>query len=368
MKEISLEIFMEKEYVMSVVNIIIPVYNTRKTLKKCIESLKNQTFKDIEILLIDDGSTDGSDKICDEFAKKDSRIRVVHKNNGGAISARNVGIELISEEGYTTFCDADDLMPKNGIEKLYQLAVENNADIASGTLQRFLKRTFFFKVKKQIPASLSKKQVYKGEQVKEIVMPSFFGITDFPGYMPTKLYKNTLLKKSQFFECPAKHFQEDIAFNLQMCILAECIAVMPDTVYYYRMGGGTSRFMPTFMEDCINLYKIKIKQIDKNGFSPELKITSAIEMKNELWTWMNMYFQEYKKSKPLSEIKKEIKRCCELQLIQEALSYKENEQFGVKNFGELVKENNADEILELLQLHDKQIRLKSIIKRIIMNL
>lgn len=83
---------------------------------------------------------------------------------------------------------------------------------------------------------------------------------------------------------------------------------------------------------------------------------------------MNMYFQEYKKSKPLSEIKKEIKRCCELQLIQEALSYKENEQFGVKNFGELVKENNADEILELLQLHDKQIRLKSIIKRIIMNL
>lgn len=353
---------------MPAVSIIVPVYNARKTLKKCIVSLQNQTFKDIEIFLIDDGSTDASGKICDKFAEKDSRIKVIHKNNGGAISARNVGIELISEEGYTTFCDADDLIPKNGIEKLYQLAIENKADIASGTLQRFLKRSVWLKVRKKNTASLCKKKVFRGKEVTEVIVPSFFGITDFPGYMPTKLYKNTLLKKSQSFECPAKHFQEDIAFNLQICILSECIAVMPDTVYYYRMGGGTSRFMPTFLDDCINLYKFKIEQIDENGFSPELKITSAIEMKNELWTWLNMYFQEYKKKRPLSKIKAEIERCFELQPIQDALSYKENERFGVKGFGELVKENNADEILKMLRQNDKQTKFKNIIKRIIMNL
>lgn len=350
---------------MALVSIIIPVYNAKNTLNECILSLQNQTLDNIEIFMIDDGSTDGSGEICDEFAKKDPRIKVVHKNNGGAISARNVGIEMIPEIGYTTFCDADDFMPENGIEILYQLAKNENADIASGTLQRFFRKSCY--IKKQIPFSLSERKVYEGQEIKEKIMPSFFGITDFPGYMPTKLYKNSLLKKSVDFECPAKHFQEDIAFNLQVCILAERIAVVPDTVYYYRMGGGTSRFMPTFFEDCVSLYKFKNKQIEINDFSPNLKVTAAIEMKNELWTWLDMYYQKYIKVKGPDAVKAEIDRCCNLQIIQEAVSYKENERYGVKGFGESVKLKNIETIFSLLQDYNKKMKIKRLIRNVIMS-
>ena len=77
------------------ISIIVPVYNSQKTIQRCCDSLLNQTYKNIEIILIDDGSTDASGKICDEFAKKDSRARVIHKKNGGLSSSRNVGIDII---------------------------------------------------------------------------------------------------------------------------------------------------------------------------------------------------------------------------------------------------------------------------------
>lgn len=351
---------------MAVVNIIVPVYNAKEYLAKCIRSLQNQTIKDIEIFLIDDGSTDGSSEICDEFAKKDPRIRVVHKSNGGAISARNVGIEMISEEGYTTFCDADDYMPKKGIEILYQLAKEENADIASGTLQRFFRKVCF--IKKNIPYSLKEKKVYEGQQIVDKIIPSFFGITDFPGYMPTKLYKNTLLKKSKQFECPVKHFQEDIAFNLQMCFLANRIAVSPDTVYYYRMGGGTSRFMPSFLEDCASLYTFKIRLIDEKKLPENLKMTSSVEMINELWFWLNMYYQKYEKCKGLEFIKKEIERCCVLSVIQEAITFEENEVYGEKRFFEMVNSKNVVGICDLLYQHNIEMQKKHFLKKIILGI
>ena len=76
-----------------IISIIVPIYNTRRYIDKCVESIVNQTYKNIEIILVDDGSTDGSDKKCDEWKEKDKRIKVIHKENEGASSARNVGIE-----------------------------------------------------------------------------------------------------------------------------------------------------------------------------------------------------------------------------------------------------------------------------------
>lgn len=348
---------------MALVYVIIPVYNARKTLRKCIKSLQNQTITDINIFLIDDGSTDGSGEICDKFAEIDSRITVVHKTNGGAISARNTGIKMLPEEGYATFCDADDLMPRNGIEILYHLAVNEKADITSGTLQRFFRGMYF--IRTNIPNCMKEKTVYEKREIMGKIMPSFFGFTDFPGYMPTKLYKNHLLKKSEEFECPVMHFQEDIAFNLQMCILANRIAVLPDTVYYYRMGGSTSRFMPTFLDDCVSLYKFKNEQIEKYRMSNDLKMTSAIELINELWTWLVMYYEKYARSKGIEWVKAEIGRCCLLPSICEALSYNENELYGVEGFYEKVKNNDRDRIFEMLLQHDKKTKVKRFIKKVV---
>lgn len=279
----GMEINMEK------VNIIVPIYNAEKYLRKCIDSLLTQTYPNISIILVDDGSTDSSAKICDWYASKYTNICVIHKKNGGAITARNAGIEVIPSKGYTTFCDADDWMPADGVEKLIRLAVEKHADITSGTLQKFFGNGF--RVKQTINPSLQKRYLYEGEEIKRRLYPSFFGISDFTGYMHTKLYSNEILKKSLCFECPVKHFQEDVAFNLQAVLLAKRIAVMPDIVVFYRMGGSTSHFMPTYLEDCVSLYKFKMSQIEKNNLDKNLRYTTAVELKNELFCWLQMFFE-----------------------------------------------------------------------------
>lgn len=111
------------------ISIIIPVYNVEKYLKKCIKSIINQTYTNIEIILVDDGSTDNSGKICDELKNKDSRIVVIHKKNGGLSEARNVGIENATGK-YIAFVDSDDYILNDMYEILYRNLIENDADIS----------------------------------------------------------------------------------------------------------------------------------------------------------------------------------------------------------------------------------------------
>lgn len=111
------------------ISIVVPVYNVEPYLRKCIESIIQQTYKNIEILLIDDGSKDNSGKICDDFAKEDARIKVIHKKNGGLSDARNVGIDNAKGE-YITFIDSDDYISSGYIKYLYNLLVAYNADIS----------------------------------------------------------------------------------------------------------------------------------------------------------------------------------------------------------------------------------------------
>ena len=111
------------------VSCIIPVYNTQKYLHRCIESVLAQTFTDWEMLLIDDGSTDASGSICDEYAVKDKRIRVFHKENGGISSARNVGLNYAQGE-WIFFVDSDDSLPKTSLESL--LSRSSDANIIAG--------------------------------------------------------------------------------------------------------------------------------------------------------------------------------------------------------------------------------------------
>lgn len=114
---------------MDLISVIIPVYNTEKYLDKCVESFINQTFRNIEIILVDDGSIDNSPFICDEFAKKDSRIKVIHKKNGGLSDARNVGIENVSGN-LITFFDSDDFVDSDYIEYLYNLKNKYKTDVS----------------------------------------------------------------------------------------------------------------------------------------------------------------------------------------------------------------------------------------------
>ena len=116
------------------ISVIVPVYNTEKYLHRCIDSILAQTFTDFELLLIDDGSTDNSGTICDEYATKDSRVRVFHKKNGGVSSARNLGVDNAKGE-WVTFVDSDDCVPQNGSALLYEAISWTDCQYAAGVCQ-----------------------------------------------------------------------------------------------------------------------------------------------------------------------------------------------------------------------------------------
>ncbi|MCM1500999.1 MAG: glycosyltransferase [Clostridium sp.] len=111
------------------VSVIVPVYNVMPYLRKCIDSIVNQTYEQLEILLVDDGSTDGSGKVCDEYAEHDCRVRVIHKKNGGLSDARNVGIEAATGE-YVAFIDSDDFVSEAFIEVMLKALCDSHADMS----------------------------------------------------------------------------------------------------------------------------------------------------------------------------------------------------------------------------------------------
>lgn len=124
------------------VSVIVPIYNTGRYLQSCLESIGRQSYSNLEVLLIDDGSTDDSGRTCEEFASTDSRVRVIHKINEGLSSARNIGIEL-STGDYLFFLDGDDLIGERGIEALVDLAIAENTDVVVSNLARIREKSEF---------------------------------------------------------------------------------------------------------------------------------------------------------------------------------------------------------------------------------
>lgn len=120
------------------ISVIVPVYNTEKYLQRCVDSILAQTLGDFELLLVNDGSTDGSGMICDEYAQKDSRVRVFHKENGGVSSARNLGLEN-AQGKWITYVDGDDWIEPTMYEELYKKAIEDKADVVYSDLKMVFK-------------------------------------------------------------------------------------------------------------------------------------------------------------------------------------------------------------------------------------
>lgn len=121
---------------MEKISVIVPVYNTERYLEECVQSILNQTYSEIEVILVDDGSTDGSGEICDRFAAKDQRVKVIHQKNSGLSGARNSGLDVCSGL-YITFVDADDALDRCFLEVLYRNITDNNCDIAICSYQLY---------------------------------------------------------------------------------------------------------------------------------------------------------------------------------------------------------------------------------------
>ena len=177
------------------ISIIVPIYNVEKYLPKCIDSIINQTYKNIEILLINDGSTDNSGKICDEYALKDTRIRVSHNENGGVAVARNKGIKM-STGDYIAFVDSDDYISTEYCEKMLAAVLRNNADIAICKLHDFVEGQDV-----QLEEKTYSEEVYSVDQMIEnnIILS---GIFDCIGgkLVAAKLFANILFPEGRVYE------------------------------------------------------------------------------------------------------------------------------------------------------------------------
>lgn len=214
------------------ISIIVPVYNVEKFLIRCVESLKNQTLQDIEIILVDDGSTDGSGKICDDLEKNDQRIRVIHKQNEGQGIARNSGIE-IAEGKYAAFVDSDDFME----EKTYQYMV-NQMEDCKADLGCF-GYTHDNSEGSSIYQSKIRDRVYLAEEVKKEFVLHFFGDDPLDDDMRgvsacMSVYRMELIKEHKIrFPSERKVLSEDTLFNLEFCRFAKTAVSCSEIFYHY---------------------------------------------------------------------------------------------------------------------------------------
>lgn len=202
------------------VSIIIPVFNVAKFLPRCLDSLINQTLKDIEIICINDGSTDNGLEILKNYAKKDSRIQIINKENEGVSCARNDGMQIAQGE-YTGFVDSDDWIDLDFYEKLYSSAKKYNADIAIASIKRSEKN------KKNRDLFLIEK-----EEIREDAEDKINHNTQMGYYVWNRIYKASELKKHNIIFEPERN-HEDICFTAQALIKLKRTVYVPNTYYYY---------------------------------------------------------------------------------------------------------------------------------------
>ncbi len=224
---------------MPLISVIVPVYQAQALLEACVDSVRAQTFSDWELLLVDDGSTDGSPALCDRFAAADRRIRVFHQKNGGVSAARNTGLSHI-RAGAVAFLDADDALEPRALEILWQLRKTHGADTAGCA---------HFNVTPEGSASqelLLPQGVYHSAAIKERIVVPLLGQRlaqpVFNGFIWRYLFSAELLEGMRFEGA----YLEDELFLLEYFCRAQCLAVTEEPLYRYLLNptSATHRFMP----------------------------------------------------------------------------------------------------------------------------
>ncbi|MBQ3502131.1 MAG: glycosyltransferase [Clostridia bacterium] len=228
---------------MKKVSVIVPVYKVEEYLDRCVESIVKQTYKNLEIILVDDGSPDNCPKMCDDWAKKDDRIKVIHKENGGLSDARNAGLDVATGE-YISFIDSDDFIHETMIEKLLNSAIENDSDIVKCMLSNIDENG---NIEDMVELNLDKvdsKNIFYYYTVDDGYKQDNKIYTQYvSNSVCTSLYSSALLKGKRFVK---DMFSEDLIFNCDV-INEDCkISVVNENLYYYFYRTGS--IMHTYNE------------------------------------------------------------------------------------------------------------------------
>ena len=246
------------------ISAIIPVYNVEKYLIQCLDSVVRQTYKDLEIILVDDGSADNSGYICDEYASKDNRIKVIHKENGGLSSARNVALDNANGD-YIAFVDSDDYLSLDAFEKAISKLEETKADAC---IFSHYTTNGIEKIAHKLPLD---KEIYDKESLLSEVLPLFIGQKNsnekpLLGFVWRQIFRRDAIGNLRF-RSEREYFAEDVVFDLEFYVNAKNLCVINEPLYYYRYVDSSlsNKYRENLFDKLIKLTLFKFEVVDQYG-------------------------------------------------------------------------------------------------------
>lgn len=280
------------------ISVIVPVYKAEQYLERCVKSILEQTYQNFELILVDDGSPDGSPILCDKWAEKDSRVHVIHKENGGASSARNAGLK-IAKGNWIAFADSDDWLDRTALKTLYDLANQYNVPMAIGGMRVVQEYTDAQTVAKQETVVLSRADL----------MSRFFRLNGEPDThsVCATLIRRDILEAYHFIE---GKMNEDVEACYYLARKCEGAVYTNKTVYFYfkNVEGVTNSGFSKKKLDLLDVWDIVQKQVEQ--FTPEYSYACEMNCKRARFTLLTqMSLNGYDHHDPfMVETKRKLKR------------------------------------------------------------
>lgn len=303
-------------------SVIVPCYNVKLYLKECIESIIGQSFKDFELFIIDDGSTDGCSEICDKYKEKDNRIRVFHQANAGVSVARNKGIKNANAE-WIIFIDPDDWVEKGMLEALHEIVSETKADLyLFDYYQEFAK-------KRVIKQFMSQSGYLPQETIKELRLAPFNQfikngkIEEYEtNVIWDKVYKTDILRSNKLHFIEEARKGQDVIFNAEAFQLCNSYYYFHKTLYHYR-----------YLESSItNRYNPNVRFYNEIAFREQERIINQYKLQEEYWdnyyvrvltrlySCMRLYYFHEKNPKSWLQTKKELRQVLKTEPYKNAMN------------------------------------------------
>lgn len=231
------------------ISVVVPIYGVEEFLDNCVQSIFRQSYSNLEIILVDDGSPDRCGVMCDDYAKKDVRIKVIHKPNGGLSDARNAGIDIATGK-YITFIDSDDYFSPDAIEYLYKLVKDHDADVSIGALKKTTSLSDASRANHLDVVRYSNK-----EALEEMLYSKKFSTS-----APAKLYKSELFDGVRY---PLNKFSEDLFTTYKTLYKATSVVYGNQIIYYYyrRPGSITASHFSPKQYDVVDALKIMGEEV-----------------------------------------------------------------------------------------------------------
>lgn len=279
------------------ISVVVPVYNVQNYLKRCVDSIIEQTYSNLEIILVDDGSTDMSGKICDEYAEKDKRIVVIHQSNGGLSQARNSGMKIMTGK-YVTFIDSDDYVSKDYVQYLFDMIKKYDADVSICLHRNFYENGHF-----------------DHERSKHVEIKIFDGESavidlcyqkSIPNSAWAKMYKTFLLKDIEY---PVGRLYEDLGTTYKIFLKSKKIVFSSKEKYYYFQRANSIMHFKFSAKNMDRIWVAEELYRDVSCISPELKRAAISRMFiSNVQVLRELPYQDMKYYAELQKIKMNIKK------------------------------------------------------------